>query len=63
MQVMKWPAQSPDLNPIEYLWMITKLRISKERHRIHNIEQMEEVIREEWENLTPADWEDCIKSM
>jgi transposase len=56
-------AQSPDLNPIEYLWMITKLRISKKRHRIHNIEQMEEVIREEWENLTPADWEDCIKSM
>jgi hypothetical protein len=24
---------------------------------------MEEAIREKWENLTPADWEACIKSM
>ena len=40
-----------------------KLRISKRRHRIHNIKEMEEVIREEWDKLTPADWEGCIKSM
>lgn len=42
---------------------IMKLRISKKRHRIHNIKQMEEAIREEWKSLTPADWEDCVKSM
>ena len=40
-----------------------KLRISKRRHKIHDIKQMEEAIHEEWENLTPADWENCIKSM
>jgi hypothetical protein len=32
-----------------------KLRISKKRYRIHNIKQMEEVIREEWKILTSAD--------
>jgi hypothetical protein len=32
-----------------------KLRILKKRHRIYNIKQMEEAIREKWDNLTPVD--------
>jgi hypothetical protein len=43
--------------------MIIKLRILKRRHKIHNIKEMEDAIREEWEKLTPADWQNCIKSM
>jgi len=39
-----------------------KLRILKRRHRIHNIQEMEAVLREEWDKLTPGDWEKVILS-
>lgn len=45
---MKWPAQSPELNPIENLWRIIKIRVSARRHQIHTIEAMEQAIRAEW---------------
>lgn len=60
---MDWPAQSPDLNPIENLWRIIKIRVSARRHQIHTIDPMERAISKEWELLKEEDYMRCIESM
>lgn len=62
MITLEWLAQSPDFNLIENLWRIMKLRISRRRYLITNIKQMEVVLQEEWDALTPADWRNCVLS-
>src|SRR5277367_80383 len=47
-----WPAQSPDLAPIEKLWKIAKDRIAKRRHKIRSLEQMGNAISEELSKIS-----------
>lgn len=60
---MKWPAQSRDLNPIENLWRIIKIRVRDRRHQIHTTEAMKQAIRNEWDLLKEEDFRRCIESM
>ena len=48
--VMKWPAQSPELNPIENLWPQLN-RITMER-KPTNEEELFEVLKRGWESLS-----------
>jgi hypothetical protein len=44
-----WPPNSPDLNPIENLWAILKRRVAERRPL--GLENLMNVIQEEWDNL------------
>ena len=46
--VMDWPAQSPDLNPIEHLWDVLERRLRARPHRPTSIPLLSAALREEW---------------
>ena len=53
MDVMRWPAKSPDLNIIENLWGILSRAVYKHGRHFECLEDLMECIDEEWENPGP----------
>ena len=52
---MNWPAQSPDLNPIENVWGLLKNRLRKLPKLPTNRDQLFEILQSEWNSL-PDDY-------
>ncbi len=49
VKVMEWPSMSPDLNPTEHMWGILKRKV--EKHHVSYIQQLRDVIMEEWKRM------------
>lgn len=49
--VLKWPAVSPDLNPIENLWSILSNQVYKNGRQFDNLKSLKTAIQEEWAKL------------
>ncbi len=47
--VFDWPANSPDLNPIEYLWGIVKRKMRNKRQK--NADEPKATVKETWASI------------
>lgn len=55
------PPQSPDINPIENLWHLLDLKIRKTK--ISNKNELQRILREEWQKLSPDLTKKLVESM
>ena len=52
LNVLEWPSQSPDLNPIENLWY--DLKIAVHQRNPSNLKELEKICLEEWAKIPVA---------
>jgi len=62
-KLMEWPAQSPDLNPIENLWSIVKRRLGQYEAAPSNMANLWERVAAEWSRIPKDIIENLVESM
>ena len=50
VNVLPWPAVSPDMNPIEHIWDYLGRKV-RARGNIHNLRDVENALIKEWNNI------------
>ncbi|GBC48705.2 transposable element tc3 transposase, putative [Rhizophagus irregularis DAOM 181602=DAOM 197198] len=61
--VIDWPANFPDLNPIENIWKQLKDNIQSCKVFPRTVDELKVALSEEWENLDCSIFEEVVASM
>lgn len=63
ISLLSWPAQSPDLNPIEHLWGILKRKIYEHEYPAEGVDEIWERAAAAWAKITIEEVQNLIGSM
>jgi len=61
IELLEWPPQSADLNPIENLWAILKRDIQKKQPK--NVSELDKFVQEAWEGINLQYLINLVESM
>lgn len=61
--VLPWPAQSPDLNPIEHIWVLLKRKLNLYENSPTGMLELWERIEEQWNKISKQECLNLIDSM
>ena len=63
VQVLQWPAYSPDMSPIEHIWDVLDRCVRQRVPVPANVPQLRVALTEEWNNIPQATINDLVNSM
>lgn len=63
IEILNWPARSPDLNPIENLWGILSRGVYANGKQYHTVQELKMGIREAWATIPASTLEKLVLSM
>ena len=62
VNILPWPAVSPDMNPIEHIWDYLGRKV-RARGNVRNLRDLENTLIQEWNNIPKAIIRHYIRSM
>jgi transposase len=63
LEIMVWPPQSADLNPIEHLWHYLKKRLAEYEVPPRSIQELWERVQKKWDKIPASVCQNLIESM
>ena len=63
IEVLEWPALSPDLNPIENIWGILARSVYANRRQFNNRDDLIAIIQKTWNEIEPEFLSRLVDSM
>jgi len=61
--VLKWPPQSPDLNPIEHLWDMVERELRALDVHLTNLHQLQDAILSIWAHISKEWFQHLVESI
>ena len=61
--VMAWPSMSPDLSPIEHVWVVLNRRLRQQINQLVTVQGLGVTLQEVWQEISQAVHSNLVASM